>query len=66
MKDKKSKMIMWDVLSGDFDKIITKEQCLGIVIKHAKNGSIIVFHDSEKAFSKSYNCKLYQKCLEYL
>jgi peptidoglycan/xylan/chitin deacetylase (PgdA/CDA1 family) len=44
--------IMWSVLSGDFDKKITSERCLRNVIKNAKNGSIIVFHDSEKAFER--------------
>ncbi|HET9055822.1 MAG TPA: polysaccharide deacetylase family protein [Chitinophagaceae bacterium] len=43
------KIIMWDVLSGDFDKDVTKEKCVENVIFHAKPGSIIVFHDSEKA-----------------
>lgn len=43
------KVVMWSVLSGDFDKGITPEKCLKIVIKKAKPGSIVVFHDSEKA-----------------
>lgn len=49
--NKQSKIVMWDVLSGDFDKSISKENCLKNVINKAKAGSIIVFHDSEKAFS---------------
>ena len=44
------KIIMWSVLSGDFDQAITKEKCLKNVIDYARPGSIIVFHDSEKAF----------------
>lgn len=44
------KIIMWDVLSADFDISITKEECLDNVIKNTKSGSIIVFHDSIKAF----------------
>ncbi len=43
------KIIMWDVLSADFDATISKEQCLQNVLKNTKNGSIIVFHDSIKA-----------------
>jgi len=43
------KVIMWDVLSGDFDKNTTPEQCLLNVTRHVRNGSIIVFHDSIKA-----------------
>lgn len=42
-------IIMWSVLSGDFDVKISPEKCLENVIKHTKSGSIIVFHDSEKA-----------------
>ena len=41
---------MWNVLSADFDTKITKEKCLNNVMKNTKPGSIIVFHDSEKAF----------------
>lgn len=43
-------IIMWDVLSGDFDNKISPEKCLANVTRKATNGSIIVFHDSEKAF----------------
>lgn len=46
------KVIMWSVLSGDFDTAITPEQCLKNVSLNAKPGSIIVFHDSEKAFNR--------------
>jgi peptidoglycan-N-acetylglucosamine deacetylase len=45
------KIIMWDVLSADFDTSISKEKCLDNVIKNTKSGSIIVFHDSVKAFA---------------
>jgi peptidoglycan/xylan/chitin deacetylase (PgdA/CDA1 family) len=43
------KIIMWDVLSRDFDKTITPEKCLKNVLKNVETGSIIVFHDSIKA-----------------
>ncbi len=43
------KVIMWDVLSGDYDKKTSPEQCLLNVINNVRNGSIIVFHDSIKA-----------------
>jgi len=45
-------IIMWDVLSGDFDLQLAPEACYQNVIKHAGNGSIIVFHDSLKAFER--------------
>ncbi|MHA4808881.1 polysaccharide deacetylase family protein [Flavitalea flava] len=44
------KVIMWDVLSADFDISLTPEKCARNTIRHARPGSIIVFHDSEKAF----------------
>ncbi|MEM7102411.1 MAG: polysaccharide deacetylase family protein [Bacteroidota bacterium] len=42
-------IIMWDVLSGDFDQKLSKEQCLRNVIDYARKGSVVVFHDSIKA-----------------
>ena len=46
------KIIMWDVLSGDFDVNLSVEKCYKNVIKNTENGSIIVFHDSLKAFDR--------------
>jgi len=43
------KIIMWDVLSYDFDPTISVEKCLENVISNTVQGSIIVFHDSLKA-----------------
>lgn len=45
----KYKIVMWDVLSGDFDSNLSKEKCVEYVLKNVKSGSIIVFHDSLKA-----------------
>lgn len=42
-------IIMWDVMSGDFDLSITPQRCLENVLKHSESGSIIVFHDNIKA-----------------
>lgn len=49
LKTKNPRIIMWDVLSGDFDEKISPETCLKNLIKYAENGSVIVFHDSLKA-----------------
>ena len=46
------KIIMWDVLSADFDTAISNEKCLQNVLENTKNGSIIVLHDSLKASEK--------------
>lgn len=58
------KIVMWDVLSADFDQSITPEKCLENVTKNVKSGSVIVFHDSIKA---SHNLKFaLPKTLSYL
>lgn len=45
-------VIFWDVLSGDFDIHLPPEKCYQNVIKHTRNGSIIVFHDNIKALPR--------------
>ncbi|MBS1607863.1 MAG: polysaccharide deacetylase family protein [Bacteroidetes bacterium] len=52
MRGRNARVIMWDVLSADFDTTITPEKCLENVIFNVKPGSIVVFHDSQKAFKK--------------
>ena len=47
---KKYKLIMWDVLSYDYDKRIEPETCYRNVIDTTKSGSLIVFHDNPKAY----------------
>jgi peptidoglycan-N-acetylglucosamine deacetylase len=46
------RIIMWDVLSCDFDVKVEKKKALSQLLKGSKNGSIVVFHDSEKAKEK--------------
>lgn len=43
------RIVMWDVLSGDFDPAISPEQCLKNVLENIQPGSIVLFHDSLKA-----------------
>ena len=43
------KVVMWDVLAGDFDPSVNGRQAAERVIQKSKPGSIIVFHDSTKA-----------------
>ncbi|MFT6815356.1 MAG: peptidoglycan/xylan/chitin deacetylase (PgdA/CDA1 family) [Sphingobacteriales bacterium] len=47
---KTMKVVMWDVLSADFDPKVTPEKCLSNVLGKCKYGSIVVFHDSIKSF----------------
>ena len=51
-KKLKLKIIMWSILSGDFDTKISPETCTANILKNTKSGDIIVFHDSEKAFDR--------------
>ena len=44
------KIIMWDVLSKDYDLKLKGEDCSFNVLRFSRPGSIVVFHDSEKAF----------------
>ena len=45
-------VIMWTILSGDFDETLSPQRCLQNVIFNSKPGSIIVFHDSTKAWNR--------------
>lgn len=57
------KIVMWDALSADFDAKISTETCFKNVIENSKPGSIIVFHDSEKASENLKN--VLPRVLEY-
>jgi peptidoglycan/xylan/chitin deacetylase (PgdA/CDA1 family) len=46
---RKYKIIMWDVLSYDYDKKVLPQTCFRNVIDATKSGSVIVFHDNTKA-----------------
>ncbi|MFC2104088.1 polysaccharide deacetylase family protein [Bacteroidota bacterium] len=50
------KIVMWDVLSQDYEIKENNEKCLQNIIDYAESGSIIVFHDTQKA----------EKCLKYV
>lgn len=52
IKDLGYTIIMWDVLSGDFDTSLAVEKCYKNVVKNTDAGSIIVFHDSIKAYDR--------------
>ena len=64
LREKGYSIIMWSLLTYDFLKTLDKEHTLGQIKKHSKPGSIIVFHDNQKA---EENIKyLLPKTLEYL
>lgn len=43
------KIVMWDVLSGDYRQDITPERCYRDVMKKIRPGSILLFHNHVKA-----------------
>jgi len=47
---RKFKIVMWDVLSADWRSDVSPEKCLSNVLLNTKPGSIVVFHDSDKAY----------------
>lgn len=61
---KEYKIIMWDILSKDYDNKLSGIECFEKVKRNVKPGSIIVFHDSIKA-EKRLRIAL-PLCLEYL
>ena len=44
------KIVMWDIVSRDYNRALSPQKCLRNVTDHLTAGSIVVFHDSEKAF----------------
>ena len=61
---RKYTIIMWDVLSRDYDDSYTGDECFTIVKRKTRPGSIVVFHDSLKAESRMRIAL--PKTLEYL
>jgi len=47
---KRYKIVMWDVLAADWRSDVSPEKCLSNVVDNSTSGSIVVFHDSEKAY----------------
>jgi peptidoglycan/xylan/chitin deacetylase (PgdA/CDA1 family) len=45
-------LVMWDILSCDYDESLGAEKVITNVTDNAKAGSVIVFHDSVKAFAR--------------
>ena len=58
---------MWNSLSADFDASLDGISCFNNVKSTLKNGSIVVFHDSEKAFDRMKIALplLIQYCIEH-
>lgn len=50
MLAKRYKLVMWDIVSRDYNRRLSPRTCLKNVTKYLEGGSIVVFHDSEKSF----------------
>ncbi len=50
MLSERYRLIMWNVLSRDYNRKLSPQICLKNVTKYLEPGSIVVFHDSDKAF----------------
>lgn len=61
---KKYRVVLWDVITRDYNQKLPKEKVLNIVKRYARNGSLIVFHDSLKA-EKNMRYAM-PKSIEYL
>ena len=64
LQDLGMKTVMWSVLSGDFDERLSGDQCCNNALKLVNTGSIVVFHDSEKAWQRLSFClpRLLERC----
>jgi len=60
---KEYKIILWSDLSADFDAAYTADDCVRFATSKVKSGSIVVFHDSEKAWPRLEAAL--PRCLEY-
>ncbi|WP_124978850.1 polysaccharide deacetylase family protein [Nonlabens xiamenensis] len=49
LRNKSYQIVMWDLLSGDFDQQRSADSCLANLMRNTRNGSVVVFHDSEKS-----------------
>ena len=47
---KRYNIVMWDIISRDYNRNLRPRTCLNNVVKHVQPGDIVVFHDSEKSF----------------
>ncbi len=49
MIGRKYEIVLWDIITHDYDKRITPDRIMSVIRKCTRNGSIVNFHDSVKA-----------------
>ncbi|MBL7726941.1 MAG: polysaccharide deacetylase family protein, partial [Dinghuibacter sp.] len=47
-----TRIIMWNILAGDWEQSLTPEKCLQQILKKTGDNDIIVLHDSDKAWPR--------------
>ena len=52
LKKQNYKIIMWDLVTRDYSRLLTADDVISNVRRYARNGSIITFHDSLKSIGK--------------
>jgi len=66
---RKYKIVFWDVLTYDYRQDLTVDDVVKILYKNVRKGSVIVFHDTEKAAPRMLpaleNCLKYYSALGY-
>ncbi|MBS2210130.1 polysaccharide deacetylase family protein [Carboxylicivirga mesophila] len=54
LKEQFKHIVMWDVLSMDYDNRLSQHEVLANVMNHVRDGSILLFHDSKKAWKRMH------------
>ncbi len=49
---RKYKVVMWDLVTRDYSRLLTADDVVNNIKRYARNGSIITFHDSLKSIDK--------------
>jgi peptidoglycan/xylan/chitin deacetylase (PgdA/CDA1 family) len=52
---KQSRIILWDIMPYDFDSNTSTKDCINTILRKAKDGSVIVLHENDKAKTKCIN-----------
>lgn len=60
------KIIMWDLVTRDYSKKMRPPQVLANVMRYARNGSIITFHDSLKSWNNGNLPYALPRAIEFL
>lgn len=63
---KRYRVVMWDLVTRDYSKKLRGPQVLANVLRYARNGSIITFHDSLKSWENGNLQYALPRSIEFL